>query len=181
MKRPIIYWQQHSTGQRDSADISAGSFPRLQARKQREIMPNSHQPQASNCASENHRLVGILLWAAVAVYMIGIWILSSIDPRLTDLINATAVPDFFLHLGLYAGLAFLAIAAIRNTWPRQAAWLSAVQGAGVALSYSLLDEIHQNFVPGRGTEAQDIAGNLGGVILAAAFLILWQRLKTWHR
>jgi len=171
MKRPIIYWQQHSTGQRDSADISAGSFPRLQARKQREIMPNSH----------HHRLVGILLWAAVAVYMIGIWILSSIDPRLTDLINATAVPDFFLHLGLYAGLAFLAIAAIRNTWPRQAAWLSAVQGAGVALSYSLLDEIHQNFVPGRGTEAQDIAGNLGGVILAAAFLILWQRLKTWHR
>jgi len=47
----------------------------------------------------------------------------------------------------------------------------------MALGYSILAEIHQNFIPGRGTEAQDIAGNLAGVILAAAFLILWQRLK----
>lgn len=140
-----------------------------------------YQPQGSNCTSENHRLLGILLWTAVAVYMIGIWILSSIGPRLTDPINATGVPDFFWHLGLYAGLALLTIAAIRNTWPRQATWLSAVQGAGVALSYSLLDEVHQGVVPGRGTDLQDIAGNLAGVILATAFLILWQRLKTWHR
>ena len=139
------------------------------------------QPQRSNCTSENHRLLGIFLWAAVAVYMIGIWILSSLGPRLTDLINATGVADLFWHLGLYAGLALLTIAAVRNTWPRQATWLSAVQGAGVALSYSLLDEVHQGFVPGRGTDLQDIAGNLAGVILAAAFLILWQRLKTWHR
>ena len=136
-------------------------------------MRNSHHPQRINCTSEDHRLVGILLWAAVAVYMIGIWLLSSIGPRLTDLINATGVADFFWHLGLYAGLAFLAIAAVRNTWPRQATWLSAVQGAGVALSYSLLDEVHQGFVPGRGTDLQDIIGNLVGVILASAFLILW--------
>ena len=140
-----------------------------------------HQPQGSNCTSENHRIVGILLWAAVAVYMIGIWILSSIGPSVTDLIDGTGVPDFFWHLGLYGGLAFLAIAAVRNTWRRQVTWLSAGEGAVVALSYSLLDEVHQNFVPGRGTEAQDIAGNLAGVIMAVAFLILWQRLNTWHR
>ena len=139
-------------------------------------MRNSRQPQGSNYTSKKHPVLRILLWAAIAVYMIGIWILSSIGPRLTDPINATGVPDFFWHLGLYAGLALLTIAAIRNTWPRQATWLSAVQGAGVALSYSLLDEGHQGFVPGRGTEAQDIAGNLAGVILAAAFPRIWQLL-----
>ena len=144
-------------------------------------MRNSRQPQGSNCTSADHNWVCILLWAAVAVYMIGIWLLSSIGLRLTDLIDGTGVADFFWHLGLYAGLALFTIAAIGNTWPRQATWLSAVQGAGVALSYSLLDEVHQGFVPGRGTEAQDIAGNLAGVILAMAFLILWQRLNTWHR
>jgi len=139
------------------------------------------QPQRSNCTSENRRFVCILLWAAVAVYMIGIWTLSSIGPRLTDLISATGVPDLFWHLGLYAGLALLTIAAVRNTWFRQATWLSAGEGAAVALSYSFLDEVHQNFIPGRGTEVQDIAGNLIGVILAAAFLMLWQMFKAWHR
>jgi len=144
-------------------------------------MRDSHPPEGNDSTNGNHRFVGILLWAAVAVYMIGVWILSSIGPRLTDLIDGTGVADFFWHLGLYAGLALLTIAAIGNTWPRQATWLCALQGAGVALSYSLLDEVHQGFVPGRGTEVHDIAGNLAGVILAMAFLILWQRLNTWNR
>ena len=157
---------------------SAGQFPRLQGTKQQEIMRNSHRPQRSNCTSENHRLVCILLWTAVAVYMIGIWILSSIGPPLTDLINATGVLDFFWHLGLYAGLALLVIAAIGNTWPRQATWLSAVQGAGVALSYGLLDEVHQRFVPGRGTDLQDIIGNLAGVVIACAIMGIWQLLRS---
>ncbi len=139
-----------------------------------------HQPQGSNCTSENHRFVCILLWAAVAVYMIGIWILSSLGSRLTDLINATAVPDFFWHLGLYAGLALLTIVAVGNTWPRQAIWLSAGQGAAVALSYGLLDEVHQRFVPGRGTDLQDIIGNLAGVVVACAVIGIWQLLPSWY-
>ena len=143
-------------------------------------MCDSHPSQCSNCTSENHRLVGILLWAAVAVYMIGIWILSSIGPRLTDFINATGVADFFWHLGLYGGLAFLAIAAVRNTWPRQATWLSAAQGAGVALSYSLLDEVHQGFVPGRGTDLQDVIGNLVGVVVACAVVETWQLVRSGY-
>ena len=143
-------------------------------------MCNSHQPQRSNCTSEKHRFVGILLWAAVAVYMIGVWILSSLGPRLTDLIDAAGVPDFFWHLGLYAGLALFTIAALGNTWPRQATWLSALQGAGLALSYGLLDEVHQRFVPGRGTDLQDIIGNLAGVVVACAVVGIWQLLPSWY-
>ena len=143
-------------------------------------MRNSRQPKRSNCTNGNHGFVGILLWSAVGVYMIGIWLLSSLGPRLTDLINATGVADFFWHLGLYAGLAFIVIAAVRTTWPRQAAWLSAVQGAGVALSYSLLDEVHQGFVPGRGTDLQDIIGNLVGVVVACAVAETWQLLCSGY-
>ncbi len=136
------------------------------------------QHQRSNCTSEKHRLLGILLWAAVAVYMIGVWILSSLGPCLTDLINATGVPDFFWHLGLYAGLSLLTITAIRKTWPRQTAWLSAGAGAAIALSYSLLDEVHQHFVPGRGTDLQDIIGNLVGVIVSCAVVGIWQLVSS---
>ena len=143
-------------------------------------MRNSHQPQCSNCTNGNHRFICILLWAAVAVYMIGVWILSSLGPYITELIDATGVPDFFWHLGLYAGLSLLIIAAIRNTWPLQATWLSALQGAGVALSYSLLDEVHQGFGPGRGTDLQDILGNLAGVVVACAIMGIWRLLPSWY-
>ena len=143
-------------------------------------MRNSPPPQRHNCTSEDHRFARILLWTAVAVYMIGVWILSSIGPYVTDLINSTGVPDFFWHLGLYAGLSLLTIAAIRNTWPLQATWLSALQGAGVALGYSLLDEVHQHFVPGRGTDLQDIIGNLVGVGVACAVVAIWQLLPSWY-
>jgi len=134
-------------------------------------MRNLHQPR--RCGS-------VLLWAAVAVYMIGVWILSSLGPCITDLIDATGVPDFFWHLGLYAGLSLLTIAAIRKSWPLQAAWLSAGEGAAVALSYSLLDEVHQGFVPGRGTELQDIIGNLVGVVVACAVVAIWQLLPSGY-
>jgi len=139
------------------------------------------QCQSSNVMSQRHLFVCILLWVALGIYMAGVWVVSGLGPSVTCYVDAIGIPDFFWHLGLYAGLAFLAIAAIRNTWPRQAIWLSAVQGAGVALSYSLLDEVHQSFVPGRGTDFQDILGNLAGVIMAAAFLMLWGTFKTSRR
>jgi len=107
--------------------------------------------------------------------------LSSRGRSVTSHVDATGIPDFFWHLVLYGGLCLLAIVALRTTWPTQPTRLVTVAGAGVALSYSILDEIHQNFIPGRGTEAQDIAGNLAGVILAAALMMLWETLKTPRR
>lgn len=118
------------------------------------------------------------LWMAVGVYMLGMWVLSSLGPSATRYVDATGIPDFFWHLVLYGGLCLLATAAFRSTWPTRGIWLLSLQGAAVALGYSILDEIHQNLVPGRGTEAQDVAGNLAGVILVAIIVIVWQRRRT---
>ncbi len=105
------------------------------------------QCQSSNVMNQRHLFVCILLWVALGIYMASVWVVSSLGSSVTRYVAAIGIPDFFWHLGLYAGLALLAITAVRNTWPRQAIWLSAVQGAGVALSYSLLDEVHQGEVP----------------------------------
>ncbi len=137
----------------------------------------SHQPQLNKRPGQGHSLARILLWVALALYMIGIWVLSGFGSAVTGYIAATGIPDLFWHLGLYAGLCVLAIAAIHNTWLTQATWLSALEGALVAVSYSLLDEIHQHFVPGRGTDAQDIAGNLIGVALAVACVLACEARK----
>ena len=51
-------------------------------------------------------------------------------------------------------------------------WLLSLQGAAVALGYSILDEIHPNFVPGRDIDTQDVAGNLVGVILGTIIVIV---------
>ena len=130
--------------------------------------------------SQRHPFVCILLWVTLAIYMAGIWVLSSLGPAVTRYVDAIGIPDFFWHLVLYGGLCLLAIKAFGPAWPTQQTWLPSLKGAAVALGYSILDEIHQNFVLGRGTETQDIAGNLAGVIMAAALLMLWETLKTWH-
>jgi len=139
------------------------------------------QCQSSNLNEQHHCFVCILLWVALAIYMAGIWVLSSLGPAVTRYVDAIGIPDFFWHLGLYGGLCLLAIKTFGPACPTQQTWLPSLKGAAVALGYSILDEIHQNFVPGRGTEAQDIAGNLAGVVLAVALVILWQTLMTRHR
>jgi len=139
------------------------------------------QYQSSNLNGQHHCFICLLLWVAVVIYMTGVWMLSSRGPSVTSYVDATGTPDFLWHLVLYGGLCLLATGAFGATWPTQETWVLSVQGAAMALGYSILDEIHQNFIPGRGTEAQDIAGNLAGVILAAALVALWQTLKTSRR
>ena len=144
-------------------------------------MPDRAQFQFTHLLSQRHRWLCLLLWVAVVVYMTGVWVLSSLGPPITSYVDATGIPDFFWHLVLYAGLCLLATAAIGATWPTQPTWLLTVAGAGLSLSYSILNEIHQSLIPGRGAEAQDIAGNLVGVVLVAALVIFWPTLITWHR
>ena len=144
-------------------------------------MHDRDRSQPSNLIPQRQPFAYILLWVAVVIYMAGVWVLSSLGPSITSYVHATGIPDFFWHLVLYGGLCLLATGAFAATWPTQETWLLCVQGAAVALGYSILDEIHQNTIPGRGTEAQDIAGNLAGVVLTVAVVILWQMLRSRHR
>lgn len=173
MRKPITYWQRHKTERRGPADIREGcGFQEFGAYSWLGSVSTLYQPQASNPTSQYHLFVRILLWAALFLYMAGVWILSSLGPVVTDYINATGIPDFFWHLGLYAGLCVLAIAAIGSSWRSQAVWPRSLQGAMVAFSYGVVDEVHQHFVPGRGTDLQDIAGNLVGVALVVACAVI---------
>ena len=121
-------------------------------------------------------MLQFVLWPAVVSYMAGIWWLSSKGADITGKVDAIGIPDFYWHLVLYAGLSLLLRFALCSSWPQSSLlWLALVAAAG-AFAYGLIDEFHQSFVPGRGTDTQDILGNLTGavgiqILLAAALRI----------
>ncbi len=121
------------------------------------------------------------LWLAVAAYCGGIWWLSSGGPEVTARADATGVPDFYLHLILFAGLSLLVRLALGVTWPAQpASWLAVVTVGGVVL-YGVVDEVHQHYVPGRGMGLDDLLGDAAGAILIQLLvaLALWCRPLFW--
>ncbi|NPV45597.1 MAG: VanZ family protein [Armatimonadetes bacterium] len=103
-----------------------------------------------------------LLWATVVAYMVGIWCLSAMGSQVTQPADATGISDFWLHLILYGGLGFLMRLAMAVTWPERQSWLLGSAAIGLTFLYGLTDEFHQSFTPGRGTDPEDIIGNLAG-------------------
>ncbi|MBU0608230.1 MAG: VanZ family protein, partial [Armatimonadetes bacterium] len=103
-------------------------------------------------------------WFAVACYVAGIWWLSSQGAQITARVDAASIPDFYAHLVLFGGLSLLVRLALWSSWPHQSElWLGGL-AAGVVFGYGIVDEIHQHFVPGRGTDVQDLLGDLAGAI-----------------
>ena len=73
------------------------------------------------------------------------------------------------HFILFAVLGFLAFAAFSVGMPPRKAFLAALALGAVR---SILDEVHQAFVPGRSCEFRDMCIDFAGVLLGAAFLLL---------
>lgn len=120
-------------------------------------------------------MLQVLSWIAVACYMGGIWWLSSRGAELTARVDATGVSDLSAHLILFGGLSLLLRLALWSSWPeRPGIWLGGIAAAG-AFGYGLIDELHQHFVPGRGTDAQDLLGNLVGAVGAQVLVtaVVW--------
>jgi len=83
MRKPITSWQRHKTECRSPADIWKGcGFQEFGAYSWLGSVCTLSQPQASNPTSQYHIPVPILLWAALFLYMAGVWILSSLGPLL---------------------------------------------------------------------------------------------------
>jgi len=90
--------------------------------------------------------------------------------------------DWFVHAGMYGGLAFLVVrAATLSGWGpvrRRLVWL------GVALSaYGALDEVHQLFIAGREGSPSDWVFDTMGVA-AGLFLGSWlmaSKVAKWLR
>lgn len=74
------------------------------------------------------------------------------------------------HFSAYAVLCALAVCACLSLYlkPR----LSAIISLSYALLFSISDEIHQSFVPGRSCELRDVIIDFSGAITGAIFILL---------
>jgi VanZ family protein len=84
--------------------------------------------------------------------------------------KAGHVTEYFIF-GMFLYHCFLN--SNRTEWrARTAVW--AVMGAGL---YSLTDELHQRFVPGRGPSLRDCGIDTMGAALAMLFIFIWTRFN----
>ena len=103
------------------------------------------------------------------VYMGGIYWLSSLSNPGIKGIDAS-----FLHIPLYAGLAFCLLNAMSATRPRQAIpWKLPGFTFVAAAAYAVMDEWHQSFVPGRDASLGDVCLDMAGIGMT---LLLGHRL-----
>jgi VanZ family protein len=96
----------------------------------------------------------------------GFNLVTGIDPALQNT----------LHVPLYATLQILWLRALtRFGWTIKKTVLA---GLLLAFGYSLLDEIHQGFVPGRYATIMDVGLNLMGCLLGS---MIWLFITTRKR
>lgn len=73
------------------------------------------------------------------------------------------------HFLIFAVLGFLAFAAFLTSLPLERAFPASL---GLGVTWGVLDEVHQSFVPGRSCEFTDMGIDVAGVVLGAVFLWL---------
>lgn len=132
-------------------------------------------------------------WAPVCIWMAGIFDFSSRSDPLGFLPSSGYGIDIdkLFHIGEYAGLAALLYRALSSDRgiDREKEESEAEERRDtstplhrrrrlevvfvLALAYAILDELHQELVPGRGSELADIGYDLAGII--AALGLIWLR------
>ena len=109
------------------------------------------------------RIASLCLLAYWLVIFAGTHLPSSNLPQVT-------VSDKLCHAAAFAGLAFLLAWALPNRGGRMR---HVVWAGAIALGYSCVDELTQNFVPGRTCDIWDLAADAVGIFLGIlAYLAL---------
>jgi VanZ family protein len=130
--------------------------------------PNHHRSQSLNRPAQR-----FWLWTPVALYMAGIFTVSSLSepPMPSD------VSDVSLHGASYFGLTLLLIRALAgNRWSGVTmaaltmAWL-------MAAAYGVTDECHQSLVPNRHADVRDVAADAIGALAAAVVVGAWSIIR----
>lgn len=106
-------------------------------------------------------------WIFPALYMAGIFFLSSFDWNVT-IPEEMPLRDKGVHFLEYLGLGFLCAHAARQTWPRRPVPRILALGALIATAWGFGDELHQAFVPGRSAELADVAADFLGASTGAS-------------
>jgi VanZ family protein len=117
----------------------------------------------------------ISLWLPVALWMAAIYFGAGLPaPALAPV---AAVPDTFLHMAAYVGLALLTLrATARGRW-------AGVTSAALALAFAITlihgvsVEIEQMFVPSRMAEWRDLVNDAIGAALGLLGAWGWSKMK----
>lgn len=105
----------------------------------------------------------ILHWIPAALYMALIWAVSSMStPNFP--VHAFPFRDKGVHAVLYAGLAFLVAHACIRTFEGRSRLRIAILACFITVMWGFSDEVHQAFVPGRSSDALDLAADAVGAI-----------------
>lgn len=120
----------------------------------------------------------LFIFATLAFYWAGIFIGTHLPSNFGG--SLPRANDKLLHLGAYAGLAFLMSAALTAYGLRRGTLLITL---AVAATYGLIDEVTQLLVQGRHAEVADWAADvcgagLGAVTFAFALLLITRRFPN---
>ena len=119
----------------------------------------------------------VLRWGPVVLWAAGIFTFSSRRYPLGALSHASqsGLIGRVAHVGEYAGLAALLYRALaRDRRESRTFWLT----LGGTLSYAVLDEIHQGFVPGRTCSLFDVGFDLVGALVALGLIQAGQYMRN---
>ena len=79
--------------------------------------------------------------------------------------------DYLIHFCEYGSLAFLAYLTFTKeqfkTGSKSFFWITAV-----VVAFSVADEFHQKFIPGRAFNVMDIISNISGILAAMVFCVV---------
>ncbi len=104
----------------------------------------------------------------IAVFILSAyWLLIFVGTHLpAPALPALGTSDKLLHLAAFAGLAFLLAWAIPSgRWPLSR---NLALAAAIAFGYAVLDELSQQFIPGRTCDPLDVAADTVGILIGLA-------------
>ena len=118
--------------------------------------PRTHRLEFVSSLMSIMRFASIVLLAYWALIFVGTHLPSARMPHLH-------ASDKLYHFVAFAGLSFLlcwAIPSSRVSWGK-----ILVVAASIGLSYAVLDELTQQFIPGRSCDIWDVAADAVGVLI----------------
>jgi len=112
-----------------------------------------------------------ILWAIL------IFVGSSIPTRMFPSVKWFEF-DKFIHTTIFFILALLVYRAFQRSLEKMSfQWMRALLVVLLVMAYGILDEFHQNFVPGRSPDIRDATANTLGGVLAMIVLLGYYRLR----
>jgi VanZ family protein len=117
------------------------------------------------------------LWLPVIVYMAVIFYLSS----LPEPVLPADVSDKSAHSFGYAGFAIFVTRAVAGGLPRRVTARTAITVMLMTMVYSLSDELHQTFVPGRVADIYDIQADAIGAAIGTFICWAWGIISSRGR